>query len=311
MKQARQWLMRLGPARVVLTTVLPAGETAAAMRARGEPVLFELAPAYGPVPHSAGVQHVVTVPGRAGATWDGSTLIVHAAAEELPAEGLLYLAYLVVEAERHRHGLVTLHAAAVCRDGAAVLLLGSAGAGKTTTALRLCRDHGAALAGNDLVVAGGCGPVPEVLAGSCRLRLRHASVARVMPELLGMFPDDVSDPWRAKRDIEPARLGIGTAAVPAPIVAVIFIHVDAGYPAVVNEPGDTLVHRLNLHENAVRYIRGASTPWVLAEDRKSLERLLARSRYVAGPPAAVARHVAALLAVGVPALVNADMRRSP
>lgn len=166
--------------------------------------------------------------------------------------------------------------------------------------------------GNDLVVVGGPGEVLVALTGTRYVRLRHASVARVMPELLGLFPGEVTDSWRAKRTLPPARLGIVSAAGSARVAAVVFVHVDPRYRELVDEPGDTLVHRLNLHENAVRYIRGGSTPW-LAGDRfgpyvpplddlaahagrtATLERLLARSRYVAGPPAAVAERIAALV----------------
>ena len=180
-----------------------------------------------------------------------------------------------------------------------MLLLGTPGAGKTTMLLRLCRDHGASMIGNDLVVAGGPGQAPEALAGTRYVRLRHASVARVMPELLGLFPGEVPDSWRAKRTLPPDRLGIAPAAGPVPIVAAVFVHVDPRYRELVDEPGDTVVHRLNLYENAVRYIRGGSTPW-LAGGRfgpyvpplddpaahtgrtATLERLLERSRYVAG-----------------------------
>lgn len=151
-----------------------------------------------------------------------------------------------------------------------------------------------------------CGPVENP-------RLRHSSIARAMPELLGLFPGEVADPWRAKRDVAPTRLGIEAATGAVEIAVVAFVHVDMEYVGLVDEPGDTLVHRLNLHENAVRYIRGTSTPWLSggsfgpyvppldapdAHDRRAatLERLMARSRYVAGPPAAVAEHLAALLA---------------
>ena len=205
---ARQLLMSLGPAQVVLTTVLPVEQAAEAMRSRGEPLLFGLTPARDPIPRAVRVAHVVTPPGDPAASWDGWILTVSAAPGELRAEALLYLANLVLESELHRHGYLTLHAAAACREGSAVLLLGPAGAGKTTTLLRLCRDHGAALIGNDLVVVGGSAAVPQVLAGSRHLRLRHASIAQAMPELLDLFSDDVSDSWRVKQDIDPARLGI-------------------------------------------------------------------------------------------------------
>jgi hypothetical protein len=320
-----RWEMTLGPASVVLTTALPVEETAAAMRARADPVLFALAPA-ADAPGLAQVVHVTTPSGLAGVSWDGSTLTVCAADEELSAAGLLHLAYLRLEAELHRQGLLTLHAAAACRDGAAVLLLGSAGAGKTTTLLRLCRDHGAAMVGNDLVVVGGLGAVPYALTGTHHLRLRHASVARAMPELLGLFTGEVADSWRAKRDVDPARLGIEPADEPVPVTTAVFIRVDRRYAAVVDEAGDTLVHRLNLYENALRYVRGTSTPWLQAAGRfgpyvpplddeqahrartATLERLLGRSRYVAGPPAAVAEHLSMLLADAGPQV--AEMRRT-
>ena len=101
------------------------------------------------------------------------------------------------------------------------------------------------------------------------------------------------------------------------------------YPHLVDERGDTLVHRLNLHENALRYVRCASTPWLLGDGRfgpyvpslddervhaarvATLERLLARSRYVAGPPAAVARHLSGLLVSGSPDQAAAGIRRAP
>jgi hypothetical protein len=316
--------MRLGPASVVLTTTLPVEEATSAMRARGDPVLFALAPAR-ETPGSQ-VVHVTAPAGLAGASWDGSTLTVRAAHEDLSAAGLLHLTYLRLEAELHRRGLLTLHAAAACRDGAAVLLLGTAGAGKTTTLLRLCRDHGAAMVGNDLVVVGGLDPMPYVLTGTRHLRLRHASVARVMPELLGLFTGEVADSWRDKRDVDPARLGIEVVDRHAPIVAAVFVHVDRRYPAVVDQAGDTLVHRLNLYENALRYIRGTSTPWLEPGGRfgpfvpslddepahhartATLERLLSRSRYVAGPPAAVAEHLSMLLLDAAPQA--AEMRRT-
>jgi hypothetical protein len=314
------WRMSLEPASVLVSTPLPLDAEAVAMRSRAEPPMYDLAavPEPGADEHgTASLVHVATRPGPAAAIWDAARalLTVNAARGEVAGDGLLHLAYLVLENQLQCRGYVTLHAAAACWGERAVLLLGSAGAGKTTTTLRLCRDHGAAMIGNDLVVAGGPGDVPTALVGTWHLRLRHASVVRVMPELVGLFPSDVTDSWRAKCTLSPARLGIGAAAGPAQIHATVFVHVDPGYGQLVDEPGDTLVHRLNLHENAVRYIRGGSTPWLSrgrfgpyvppldspaahAGRTAALERLLEGSRYVAGPPAAVAEYIAALLADG-------------
>jgi hypothetical protein len=319
------WQMTLGPASVVISTPLPLDAGVAGLKASGEPPMYDLTPLPGK-PGERGPASLVhdDTAGPPGAAWDSarSCLAVRAAGGEVSAEGLLYLAYLLLENRLQRLGYVTLHAAGACWQDRGVLLLGTPGAGKTTMLLRLCRDHGASMIGNDLVVAGGTGETPEALAGTRYVRLRHASVARVMPELLGLFPGEVPDSWRAKRTLPPGRLGIAPAAGPVPIVAAVFVHVDPRYRELVDEPGDTVVHRLNLYENAVRYIRGGSTPW-LAGGRfgpyvpplddpaahtgrtATLERLLERSRYVAGPPAAVAEHIAALAPAGVPVAAQA------
>jgi hypothetical protein len=147
-----------------------------------------------------------------------------------------------------------------------------------------------------------------------------------MPELLWLFPARVGDSWRAKLNVDPAVLAVETARLPVPVAAMTFVHVDLSYPRLVEEPGDTQVHRLNLHENAVRYIRGTSTPWLLRDGQfgpylpsldderahsaraATLESLLARSRYVAGPPAPVARHLSTLLTTGAQIPVAAEGR---
>ncbi|MGL5856964.1 MAG: hypothetical protein ACRC35_00885 [Angustibacter sp.] len=312
-----RWRMALGPVAVSVTTPLGLAEAAAAAEARGESVLYTLDAQLGAAPTGDGSAHVmhIAAEGAPCADFDAATatLWVYADASDLDAQDLLYLSYLVLEAQLHQHGYVTLHASAVERDGRAVLLLGTPGAGKTTTALRLCRDHGCRLIGNDLVVVGGIDGL-SALAGTTHLRLRHSSISQAMPELLGFFPPVVTDPWRTKVDVPPRRLGIGVSDRRCDLATVAFVHVDSGYPRVVTGPGDTLAHRLNLHENALRYIRGASTPWLVGPQQRlgpyvpsldspaahtartaTLRRMLADSHYVAGPSAAVADTIADML----------------
>lgn len=304
------WRMSLGPAAVQIATPLALADADHGLRARGEPPMWDLTPA--PLPSQSGPA-VFHRPGRAAVTWDAGRSALTVTAPDNGGsigERLLYLAQLVLEHALQGRGYVTLHAAAAAIGGRAVLLLGPTGAGKTMTLLRLCRDHGATLIGNDLVVVGG--PGMDALAGTRHVRLRHTSVARVMPELLGLFPGDVRDSWRAKRNLDPQRLGIRPAATPVSLALTVFVHVDPAYLELVDQPGDGLIHRLNLHENALRYIRGGSTPWLDPDGRygpyipplddgeahaartATLERLLACSRYVAGPAADVAEHVASL-----------------
>jgi len=320
----RYWHMTLPPATVMIETPLDLRRALEEVRSSGEVPLYTLEPAShdGTTRREAARVIHVEAPSSAGSAWydrHGRLLRLEASATDLTGARLLYLSYLMLEAQLHRRGFVTLHAAAVARDGWAVVLLGPAGAGKTTTAIRLCREHGCELTGNDLVVVGGRERVSTV-AGSARLRLRYSSIARVLPELLGLFPAAVTDPWRTKVDVTPDRVGVAAAQNPAEVAAVVFVHVDNGYPNLVVGPGDSLVHRLNLYENALRYIRAVSTPWLLdgsggygpfmpslddplahAARTVTLTRLLERSRYVAGPPATVAAHIASLLPAGPPA----------
>jgi hypothetical protein len=225
---------------------------------------------------------------------------------------LLHLAYLRLEAALNDVGACTLHAAAVARDASsALLLLGAMGAGKTTTALRLCREHGFFLLANDLVVVGGA--QTAVLRGSLAVRLRQASVAVAYPLLNPLFKPS-ADPWRVKADLRPNDLGLTIGRYPTPIKLVAFVHVDNAYRDVVLEHGDTLQHRLQLHENASRYVRALSTPWLSGKafgpyvpggdsearyvKRASLlEVLLERSVYIAGPPEDLAGALTDLLAI--------------
>lgn len=317
MSQPSSWRMSLGPASVLISTPLSLDAGAAELRSRGEPPMYDLARLPGAMPDgraAASLVHDATA-GPPGAVWDSAraSLLVQAANGEVSAEVLLYLACLVLENRLQHSGYVTLSAAAACWQDRSVLLLGT---GRTTTLLRLCRDHGAAMVANDLVVVGGPGQVPVALAGTRHVRLRHASAARLMPELLGLFPGDVTDSWRATRTLQPTRLGIVPAHWPVPVVATMFVHVDPRYRELVYEGGDTLGHRLNLYENAVRLIRGGNVPWLTgtrfgpyvpplddpaahAGRTGTLERLLERSVYVAGPSASVAEHIAALVTCAI------------
>ena len=69
-------------------------------------------------------------------------------------EILVYAALPFLEVLHQRRQVVTMHAAAVEFGGRAILLLGKAGAGKTSLTLSLCRNHKARLIGNDVVKVG-------------------------------------------------------------------------------------------------------------------------------------------------------------
>ena len=79
----------------------------------------------------------------------------------------------------------SLHASCVCRDGAAVLLLGPPGAGKSDLALRLLARGFALVADDRVVIEAGLARPPPALAGLLEVRglgivrLAHAAPVRV------------------------------------------------------------------------------------------------------------------------------------
>lgn len=316
---SRRWVMALGGAHVTIDTRLDLTEANRQILERGQSCLYSLtesAELAGP----AAVTVVSGGPGSArveGDPQDGGIRIV-APDHELGAEDVIYLSYLALESQMNRRGLITLHGAAVERDGQAVLLLGHAGAGKTSAALVLCREQGFRLLGNDLVVVGGVDDARAV-AGTTHLRLRRSAVERCIPDLLDLFGQATGDPWREKTDVTPEQAGISLGTVPARVGAVVFVRVEEDYPQVVASDGQSLVHRLNLYENALRYARGASTPWLVGANHRfgpfvpsfdsaaahaartaTLERLMACSWYIAGPTRLVAAQIAGKILTASP-----------
>jgi len=305
--------LALGPGAISIETELPLPHLLRAGITSGARPMHRLCPTG--ARRSAHVRHIVAERPSVSADPDLATMTVAAPATQWTAQELFFVACLLLERQLQLGGLVTLHAAAVARQGRAVLLLGKTGAGKTCTAVRLCRQHGFELVGNDLCVVGGTEDAVEAVAGTTGFRLRLSSVARVLPELLGLFPSTrVADAWRTKIDVPPHQAGVRIAPLPAEVAVVAFVHVDSDYPALVDRPSADLVQRLDLYENALRYIRGGSTPWLLegslglgpfvpslddhathVRRTATLERLLVRARYVAGPLPLLAAHLADLL----------------
>lgn len=309
------WRMSLGPAAIAIRTDLRLAGHAGQPAVRAASDLYQLEQVTAAGAEDISLDVELDDPGPAGMFVDPASgnVRLRAPRADLSADDLLFLAYLVLESRLHLHGILTLHSAAAERDGQAILLLGHSGAGKTTTAIRLCRDHGFGFLANDLVVVGGQ-ETARIYAGTRNITLRQSSVAAVMPDLLSHFAEASADPWRAKIDVLPQDLAIPAGHLESEIELVVFVHSDPAYSTVLDVSGDSLAHRLNLHENALRYIRACSTPWMIGPRREyghyvpsldsaaaheartaTLRRLMAMSRYIAGPPESVAGAIAGAL----------------
>jgi hypothetical protein len=173
-------------------------------------------------------------------------------------ELLLYAALPFLEILCQRKQIVTMHAAAVELNGQAILLLGKAGAGKTSLTLSLCRNHGARLIGNDIVKVRLIDGVVVVCAGSKYFFLRQESIKRNIPDLLSLFPQSVKDPWTHKIYCLPEKLGIVTCDEQIQITKSYLVHVDETMDDLYTVSANKMDTRLYLNENMSRYIRGTA-----------------------------------------------------
>lgn len=173
-------------------------------------------------------------------------------------EVLLYAALPFLEVIHQRQRVVTMHAAAVELDNEVILLLGKAGAGKTSLTLSLCRNHKARLIGNDIVKVGLANEQIKAYAGSKYFFLREESIKRNIPDLLSLFPQSEKDPWTHKIHCLPDRLGIDTCSEQVPITKSYLVHVDETMDELYTTSADKMDTRLYLNENMSRYIRGTA-----------------------------------------------------
>ncbi|MBY0472868.1 hypothetical protein K2Q00_01100 [Patescibacteria group bacterium] len=173
---------------------------------------------------------------------------------------LVYAALPFVELQNQQTGYVTAHAAAVGFSSGAVMLFGKEGAGKTSTALGLCRWHGGKLIGNDLVQLGFDSVRQKVVArnGTKYFHLRYESMRRNLPDTLSLFPPIRTDPWLHKVFRMPDELGIEVQTTPVDIARSFLVHVDDTLQGLFVRPADGVVTRLYLNENFSRYIRATS-----------------------------------------------------
>ena len=140
------------------------------------------------------------------------------------------------------------------------MLFGKEGAGKTSTALGLCKWHGGSLVGNDLVQLGYDSGRKKITAqgGTKYFHLRYESIRRNLPEYLTLFPPMRTDPWLHKVFRMPDELGIPVQTAPTDVSRSYLIHVDDTLQGLFVRPADNVVTRLYLNENLSRYIRGTS-----------------------------------------------------
>jgi len=225
---------------------------------------------------------------------------------------LVYAAYPLIEFQRQMNGYVTAYSAAVWLGGKGTLLFGKIGAGKTSISVDLCRRHRGSLIGNDLAIVGLRDKKVYVKGGTKFFFLRHESVRRSLPDLLGLFQENPKNLWLDKIKVVPSDLGIETWLGESVVGGIFSVHVDEGLSSLYVEKDDSLATRLFLNENFSRYIRGSCIA-ILGGDRpdflgyvpsydsvelyefrkKLIEAVMFRICYVSGPLRMVSDYIAA------------------
>ncbi len=127
---------------------------------------------------------------------EGATLQVCDPAGLSPEQRLSVVFFAVSELLR-RHGLFTVHAAAVERDGAALLIVGQPGAGKTTAMLSLLRAGWRLLSDDHPLLRDAGKANVELLPFAVPARVTRDTVSR-FPELARVIP---RPPVRAKATV--------------------------------------------------------------------------------------------------------------
>lgn len=179
---------------------------------------------------------------------------------ELTPASIIFMGYILMEKQRMEKYMLTAHSACVGKDNSAIFLLGKAGSGKTSVALKLCLDYDYSLISNDRTVIGLNGERKlAAFAGTKFIFLRYESIKRNLPQLLGLFPEIVADSWLTKTKVFPEDIGITKTDSLHRITNSYMVHVDERKSELYVANGDTPANRLFLNEIFSMYIRGIYT----------------------------------------------------
>lgn len=174
---------------------------------------------------------------------------------------LLYIVNSAFELVRQQKNQVSFHGACIAYEETAKLILGKAGAGKTSIVLEASRKYGAKLIANDITIID-YKMLNSVIAvgGTKYITLRRESIRRNLPELENLyFNERALDLWLEKKRFNCAELGITQSEDNIPINKVFFVHVDEQMKELVTKKGNTIENRLYLYENFSRGIRNTQT----------------------------------------------------
>lgn len=182
--------------------------------------------------------------------------------DELSASILLYMGYHFLEKQFGEKGMCSCHSACIEKNGTATLLIGEAGAGKTSIAVNLCKDYGFSLISNDLTLIGLDNNKLKTFGGTKFINLRLDSVNQNMPYLNYLFSNSVKDSWSDKISVCASEIGIQEQYNTCEIKNILYIHTDNRIDNISIVSGDSWRNNFLLYQNLSSHIRGHAATFI-------------------------------------------------
>lgn len=180
--------------------------------------------------------------------------------KELTDFNVAYIARYLIEKQYAEQQKATCHSACMCKDGQAVLLLGDAGAGKTSIAINLWKQYGYDVISNDQTVIGIKEDQLYAYGGTQFINFRYASVEQNMPFLISkLFSTIPRDKWNEKVTVLADQIGMNVVTFKTPIQQILVLHVDNRKEEVVVQEGDNWKNNFMLYQNLTENIRNSAS----------------------------------------------------
>ena len=174
----------------------------------------------------------------------------------LTDSNIAYVSRYLIEKQYAINNMCTCHSACVEKDGKAILLLGGAGAGKTSIALNLCLKYGFNIISNDQTVIGLKDSKIIALGGTKFLNLRKCSIVDNVPSLQYLFGNN-RESWSDKIIVQSSDLGIQEQFGTIEIGEIYILHLDNREKNIIIKKGDSWGNNFNLYQNLSENIRNS------------------------------------------------------
>lgn len=182
--------------------------------------------------------------GEPGLDYDDSQAIITSPEDRLEPLDAVMMGSRAFEKLYNEDGVYSMHSSAVTDGETSVIITGEANTGKTTTALKLCRDYDLEMISGDRTLI----EDRETVEGTKQIRLRTGSLLEEfdLQELVDERPDDI---WQETDVYTGDDLDIDEADGEYPVSAVYFVK---------KVPGETSIDSFELPEALIEYSRQAS-----------------------------------------------------